>query len=296
MNWQILILGQAFLVSLSLLAMRAIAKQKIAVNGALAVNAAMTSCIYLTRLLVAPFMPAPDSSVFIHYLPWFIYGGLAFTLTNYFGYKVLTHLDAGITGILGTLGTLFTIILAALVLHEDLNSSQAIGAFVLLSSICYVLAIARQPGKHRKQTKSWLIGLCFAIGSSIFFSTAVVNEKFLLSKMSVSTYLEYGWIWQVIIAIGAALIFQRKQLKLLLKPSIMKLAFVGGMLRGISGFLFVYAQIKSNNVALVTIVGNFKLIFITLLGAWLLNERQKLLEKLTASFLALAGLAIIFWK
>ena len=284
------------MVSLSFLATRSIAKQKIAANNALAINAGMFVFVYLMRMLLLPFLPPANESVLWQYLPWFVLGGLAFTLSNVFYYKVLTHLDAGISGILGTLGVLFTIILAALVLHEDLNSSQAIGSFILLASVCYVLAIARQPGKHHKQSRSWLIGLGFALAGGVFFAIALVNENYLLKHMSVSSYMAFGWAWQVIIAVLVAVLFQRKGLRLLKKPGILKLTIVGGGLRGLSGYLFVLSQIKSHNVALITVASNIKLIFITLLAAWLLKERQKLLEKLTAAFLALAGLAVILWK
>jgi len=91
-------------------------------------------------------------------------------------------------------------------------------------------------------------------------------------------------------------VFQRKKFKLLFKPAVFKITFLGGITRGLSGALFILALVKSNNVALMTVITNLKLIIIVLLGAWLLSEKQKLTEKLTAAFLALAGLSIILWK
>lgn len=296
MSWQILILANVLLVSVSLLAVRAVARKKEARNSALVVNAGMFTFLYAFGLMMLPFLEPVQAQVFRDYWPWFLAGGLSFALGNAFGYKVVTHLDAGIASVLGTVGTLFTIILAGLVLHEDLSSTQAIGSFIILSAVCYVLTVARQPGKHRMHGKSWLIGLGFSLLASVFFTLAIVNEKFLLSKSGASTYLLFGWGAQFIMAYLLAIAFQRKKFKLIFKPSIFKLTVLGGITRGLSGLLFILALVKSDNVALMIVVSNFKIIVIVLLGAWLLNEKQKITEKLTAAFLALAGLSIILWN
>jgi drug/metabolite transporter (DMT)-like permease len=260
------------------------------------VNAGMYSYLYVIGLLALPFLEPLNAQAFSRYWLWFLGGGICFALGNIFGYKVVTHLDAGISAVLGTIGTLFTIALAALVLHEELSPRQAVGGFIILAAICYVLTVARQPGKHRMHRKSWLVGLGFSLLASIFYTLAIVNEKFLLSKSSASTYLLFGWGAQLLTAYALALMFQRSKFRLILRPSIFKLTFLGGITRGLSGLLFILALVKSNNVALMTVVTNLKLIIIVLLGAWLLNEKQKITEKLTAAFLALAGLSIILWK
>jgi len=296
MNWQTLILLHALIGPFSILAMRAVAKQRSAAHWPFTVNAGMFSFAYLTGLALLPFMSPVNFSSLTQYWPWFIGGGICFALTNAFWYKVLAHLDAGISGILSTLGVLFTIVLAALVLHEDLSVSQAVGGFLLLAAICYILTVAKQPGAHRLHSKSWLLGLTFSIIGGVFFAIALVNEKFLLGKMPTSSYFLFGWGGQALMAYVTALIFERRHFGLLLRPKIGPLVAVGGITRGIAGYFFIMSQIKSNNVALVTVVANIKLILIVLFGAWLLNERQKLTEKLTAAFLALAGLSIIFWK
>ena len=154
MSWQTLILAQVLLVSVSAICIRAIAKKKQTSDAAYVVNAGMITFLYGVGLIFIPFLEPANTLVFFHYLPWFIGGGLCFGLGNAFGYKVMAHLDAGLAAVLGVVGTLFTIFLAALVLHEDLNSRQVVGAFIILSAVCYVLTIARQPGKHRMHSKS----------------------------------------------------------------------------------------------------------------------------------------------
>jgi len=58
----------------------------------------------------------------------------------------------------------------------------------------------------------------------------------------------------------------------------------------------VLAEIRSDNVALVAVIANFKIIIVVLLSAWLLKERQKIRQKTAGAIAALAGLTVMFWR
>lgn len=294
MNWQTLILGNSVLIAISILAVRAIAREKYAAQSGLVISAAQTAVQYVSILLFLPFIGSINFSGFSQYWLWFLGGGLAFAFGHFFTYKLLSYLDAGLSSVLSTLYVPFTLLFAALVLHEELNIAQAAGGFVLLLAVCYGLLIARD-SKHHTVKRPWLWGLIFAVLASVALAVALVNEKYLLGHMSIATYIAFGWAGQVVTS--QAIAFRnRSQLKIFRRSKILYLTLTAGTTRALSGLMFISSQVKSNNVALVAISSNFRLIIIILLGAWLLKERQKLPQKLLAAGISVIGLAIIFWK
>ncbi|MGH7156681.1 MAG: EamA family transporter [Candidatus Saccharimonadales bacterium] len=296
MSWHLLILANTFLAAISYIIYRAAARKHTSNHQALAVNAGFYVFQYLAELCVLPFLGHIDSGKFWQYLPWFLAGGAGFAIANLFLYKLLSHIDAGLSSVLGTLNVLFTILFAALVLHEDLNTPEIIGSLILLFAISYVVLVVRKPGGHRRTSRAWLWGLWFALLAGVFYGAAAVNEKFLVGHMNLATYMLFGWSGQVLMAIVMGFgIRPQSAWKFVTKPKTLRLIAAGGVTRGAAGLLFLLALVRANNVAVVTVVSNFRLILIVLLGAVFLKERQKIPEKLFASLLALAALAIIFW-
>src|SRR3990167_4615157 len=103
MAWQALILGISILVAISILAVRAIAREKYAAKSGLVVSAAQTAVQYVTIIPFLPFIGAISFSGFSQYWLWFLGGGLAFGLGHFFTYKLLSYLDAGLSSVLTTL-------------------------------------------------------------------------------------------------------------------------------------------------------------------------------------------------
>lgn len=294
MSWQALILGNSILVAVSILAIRAIAREKYAARSGLIVSASQTLVQYVAILLLLPFIGVINFAGFSQYWPWFLGGGLAFAFGHFFTYKLLSYLDAGLSSLLSTLYVPFTLLFAALVLHEKLNIAQAAGGIVLLIGVAYGLLIARD-SRHHTVKRPWLWGLLFALLASVFFAAALVNEKYLLGHMSIATYIALGWACQVIASY--AIVYKNfRQIKIFRRTNILYLTLIAGVARALSGFMFVSSQVKSNNIALVAVSSNFRLIIIILLGAWLLRERRKLPQKLFAAAISIIGLAIIFWR
>jgi drug/metabolite transporter (DMT)-like permease len=149
--------------------------------------------------------------------------------------------------------------------------------------------------KNRSAHRSLIIGAAYALLASILYSIAAVNEKSLLSHVSPGSYIVFGWGWQALTAVSAVALLNPTSLKVLFKPYVAGWALSLGLIRATSGLCFMYSLVKSNNVGLVTVVSNFKLIIIILLGAWILNERKKIQQKMIAAAGATTALILLFW-
>ncbi len=295
MNWQTLILLQSFLVALSLICIRVLGRNKKMANASFVINAGLYVALYAAFLVLLPWFGRVNFNVVHDYWWRFLGGGLAFALTNVCTYKTVVYFDAAIATIIGSVNALFTIIGAALVLKENLSILQALGAVVLLSAITYgVLATRSTHGKS--DLRSIKLGVLFALLAGLSFAVAAVNEKSLLGDMSTGSYALFGIGGQFLMSIAIALIIQPKKLYLLLKPKIAGWVLLSGFLRGLGGACFILAEIRSNNVGLVSIISNFKLIFVVLLGWWLLKERNNLSRKAISAAASIAGLAIMLWR
>lgn len=295
MNWQSLVLWNALLVGVSIILMRRLAREPQNAQASFAVNALLYVGLYLSGLVFLPWLGHVRLAAFTDYYWRLIGGGLAFMCTNVATYKMLTYIDAAMGSILNTLNTLCTVILAALVLNEDLSPRQAIGGAVLLLAIIYGLLAFRAHQSKINRRHLWL-ALLYALLAGITYSVAIVNEKSLLGHMTAASYVVFGWGGQFAASLAAALVIQPTSFKLLRGASTLSMIILIGALRGVGGICFVLAQIRSNNVALVTVISSTRLLVVIVLGAIVLKERQKLLQKFISATSAIAGLGIMFWK
>ncbi len=295
MNWQAAIMLQTILTAGSVIVFRVLARDKQTANASFAVNAGMYVTLYISMLVVAVFLGRIHSAALGQYWWRFIAGGLAFTLTNVCTYKTLVYFDAAIASIVATVNALFTVVGASLFLSENLSMQQFVGAVVLLLGIGYGL-LATHATRKKAVRRSLRLGITYALLAGISFAAAAVNEKSLLEHMSTGSYMVYGVGGQCIIAVLLGVILQPKYLRLFAKPRVVGWSLLGGALRGFGGACFIVAEVNSNNVGLVSVIMNFRLIVVIVLGAWLLKEHQHLRQKFEAALASIAGVAIMFWK
>lgn len=295
MSWQILILTQTVLVAASTICLRILARNNKTAKASFAVNAIMYAALYASFLFLVPFLGHVHSYSLSEYWWRFILGGTAFALTNVFTYKTLVYFDAAIASIAGTVNAMFTIILAALILGEKLSKLQFVGSVILIIAICFGILATHAVRKKTVRDKVKL-GVIYALLAGMSFSIAAVNEKSLLSHMTIGSYAVYGIGGQFIMSVLTALIIQPKQLLRATKPDVASWSLLAGVLRGFGGACFIFAEVKSNNVALVSVIANFKLIIVILLGWWLLNERGHIARKLVSALIAISGLVVMFWS
>jgi transporter family protein len=295
MSWQILILLNALFVGVSTIVMRVLARDKRNAGASFIINAGQFISLWLVGLLLLPLLGHVNADTLSEFFWRLAGGGLAFALTYTCTYKSLTYLDAAVGSIFNTLNALFTVGLAAVTLHEDLNLRQLLGAIILTAAIIYT-TLALQAHKNKTSRRDLLYGLSYAVLGGLIYAVAIVNEKSLLHQMSTASYVLFGWGWQMLAAILVALLLQRRKLYVLFSRRTAVLVILSGALRGIGGAAFVLAQVRSNNVALITVISNFKLVIVVVLSAWLLKERQKIQQKAIGALAAIAGLCVMFLK
>jgi drug/metabolite transporter (DMT)-like permease len=144
--------------------------------------------------------------------------------------------------------------------------------------------------------KAWFRGLTYALIASLCFASGFVLEKYSLNNVSIPTYFGIAWFFSAVIAWALVIIFRRHTLKILKDPEITTMAIRLGVIRAIAGALFVFALVKSNNVTLMSVISNFRIILVTILAGILLNERDHYTQKLAAAAVAFVALGIIFWN
>lgn len=295
MSWQTWILGQTVLSAFATLVTRILARDKRTANAGIAIPAVSMSIIYLCGLVAVPWLGHINPGVIDHYGWRFLGGGLAFALSNIFAYYLFKYLDASVGSILGSMNAIFAVIGASVFLHEELTDLQIVGASFLLMSIIYG-SLATRHLKNATSHRNLLLGAAAAIATSVFYAIAMVNEKWLLGKMGIGDYVVFGWGGQLIVALAVAIILQPKAFRLMKYRKTALLVGGLGLFRGVSGVAMVESEVKSNNVGLMSVISNFRLIVIVLLGIWLLRERQKIPQKLLASAAAVVALTLMFWQ
>lgn len=275
--------------------LRVVAKNNKHSGASYVINAIQFLFLWLGGLLLVPQLGGVHAEVLTKFWWYFVGGGVAFAITNVATYKSLTYVDAAVGSIFNTLNALCTIGLAALVLNEDLTAVQLVGASILTAAIIYSM-LALRTTKKKLSIGELERGFGFALLAGVAYAIAIVNEKWLLSHMSAGSYVVFGWGWQMLASVVLAVVLQPQKLGIIRAFRTVRLIAAIGLMRAVAGVAFVLAQIRSDNVALVTVIANFKLIVVMILGAWLLRERHKLWQKTAGAFASLTGLVVMFWK
>ena len=291
------IMLHALFSALQALQFRAIARDKKARHGGLAVNAIAFSTLYVCGLIILPLIGGVRLQEFLDQWVLFIAASMLFVCALYLMYKGFTHLESATASVLGTSSALFTVIIASVIYGESLSPTQLVGIAIVLPCIWYVLLLARQHNTLLNfKDKGWLHGFWYIIGSSLCLGTAHVIEKEILSRASVGSYIAFGWALQTIAAWGLYFLFGKKAKKMFSQQKTVRSSMQLGVVRAATGFFFVLALAKSNNVSLVAVVANFRIILVAILAGWFLNERTFYYKKIAAAAISVIGLSIIFWS
>lgn len=297
LSWQVLILLHAFFSALQALQFRAIARDKKARHAALAVNAIAFSSLYVCGLLLLPIIGGVDVSQFRANWLSYLTSASLFVMALYLMYKALTHLESATASVLGTSSALFTVIIANYIYGEQLSSTQILGVAILLPCIWYVLLLAKRTHKLIDlKDLNWVHGFWFMIGSSLCLALAHIIEKDIINSSSVGTYIAFGWMLQAGISWVFYFLFGQHAKKVFSQQKTVRSSLQLGAVRAATGIFFVLALSKSNNVSLVTIIANFRIIIVAVLAGWLLGERRYYYKKLAAAAISVLALSIILWN
>lgn len=156
-------------------------------------------CLYPMGVIVALTL---GQSLYIswHSLVFILVGELIFPLISVIEYRANKDIDAGFFSIIKNLTPVITITTAWLLLNEGLSTWQILGATIIISSALIASLSSLSKKHHANKTKSVLLALLgiFLLG------IAVTYERWMLTQMSFSAYLIYGWgaqtVWMTIIA------------------------------------------------------------------------------------------------
>lgn len=297
LNWQSLVLLHALFSACQALQFRAIARAKATRHAGLAINAIAFSALYICGLFLLPIIGEVNFDIFKINIHMFVAAAALFVMAIYFMYKAMTHLESATASVLGTSSALFVVILARFFFNEHLSSLQLFGIVLLIPCLWYVLLLASKGKKLLDfNDQSWLKGFSFMICSSFFLAFAHILEKEILETASLGTYVAFGWLLQVTFAWILYFLFGRKAKNIFRSNKIIRRAIQLGLFRAGAGLFFVMALIRSDNVSLVTVIANFRIILVAVLAGWVLNEKQYYYKKLAAAALSVIALSIIFWN
>lgn len=297
MSWQALILLHAFVAAFQTLQSRAIARIPKARHASMAVNAVAFSTLFVGGVLVVLVSGPINWNEAALYCPALFGAGASFTLASVYMYRALVYMESAVVSVVTTISAFFTFVMAALFFGERLSPYQLLGSLLLLPAIWYVLNLASKEKQGiNVHSRAWLRGLSYALIASLCFASGFVLEKYSLNNVSISTYVGVSWGFQVLTAWVLLFVFRRHTIKILKDTTITVMAMRLGVLRGTAGLLFLLALVRSNNVTLMSVISNFRIIVVAILAGVLLKERDHYTEKLAAAAVAFVALGIIFWN
>jgi drug/metabolite transporter (DMT)-like permease len=233
--------------------------------------------------------------IFVDHIGFFALAGVCFAITNILSYVVFQYVDAAIASLLSTFNIIAAVILATIVLGEGLTPIQIVGGMVLIAGMEVILTINMGRYRHEKLVQAVLLSAL----AGIFFAFATTIEKHLLNEVPLSTYLVFGWGFQFLGVCAIALLFGRKlksNFGLLRQAKFYRIALPASLIRMFGGLLFIYSLKLSNNLSIISVLSGLKIILAALLGAYFLKERSYMGRKLEAAGIAMAGIALLYWR
>lgn len=289
MPWQILILLHSLLAGYRMTIIR-----KIGLNSKdISQYASVISyvCVFSLGLIVALISDSPIDHSSAWDMKWFLLiGGLLLSLANILTFKLLRLVNASVAVLLTLLNSLVLVLFATLFGGESLSRWQVLGCASILAAVLLAEIVQIIQKKKRKKSKNSpriLVSLGIALLISVPFALGILNEKYLLSQMPLTTYLIYGWGSQLVASLCIAGFTYRKNKKIPISSSAKKLVWLSGLLLAFGGLLFVLTLNQSKSSILSTVASSSKVISAVVFSYIFLHERDGLLLK--AGSVALSG-------
>lgn len=196
--------------------------------------------------------------------------------------KAVQYLEASVFSILYNLRIVLVTIIGVLLLGEEIVELRILGGLLILLAI----VIVKQRGG--RMIKS--IGVRWGIAAAFVLSFLNLTEKLLIGEVgflgyfSISMIVAASLMWVYVFASK-----RRVDKKVLLQPKMLQLM----TFRALSAFGFSGALAAGALVSVANYVSGLSVIFIVLLGAIWLNERDYLKRKVLATIVAVAGFTLV---
>lgn len=241
---------------------------------------------YPMGLLVAAFS-SPHLAIGWLNMFFLLVGSWVFPIINIVTLRANKDIDAGLFAVLSNLTPIVTIVAASILLKEDLNHTQLVGAVIILSSAFLVTL----PGL-RFRGRSIASGLMFAVMAISLSGLATVYERWMLTRIDFGAYLILGWgaqtLWMTVVSWP-----QRKQLKALRNKKNFPALLSYALAASIKGIVFIGALRLTTNVSLLSAITSFLAVMVVIAAYFALKERRWLWYKVGAAIIGAAGLIIL---
>ncbi len=199
--------------------------------------------------------------------------------------KALQYLEASVFSVIYNIRIIFTTILGIWFLGEHVVWLRILGGSLILLAIIIV--------KQQSNQSIRLKGIAWGIAAAVVLSFLNVLEKLLITHVG---FLGYFPIVSVVAAILMWSYLLRKERnfdrKLLLRPRMLQLM----TLRAVSAYGFSGALAAGAIVSVANYISSMSVIFMVLLGAILLNERDYIKRKILATAVAIIGLTVVLFS
>jgi drug/metabolite transporter (DMT)-like permease len=236
-----------------------------------------------------------------HHISWswflvflLILEGTLIGMFNWLAFKSIKRLKLSLNQTIYQIYEIIVIVLSWLVLGEKLNKQQIIGGVFIIASA--LLAIYSQTAKQNESStvkKVSQSGILLCVAAAICLGIGLVTEKAALHYMSNGAYFIFGFGTQTIALLGLAVPALLKQQTVRnIKRHDIKRSTIMGLMSVMNGFFYIYTIQKSNNIALVTVIGAFILPLTVLAAYFVLHEKDDVKKLYVAVSLGVIGLVI----
>lgn len=199
--------------------------------------------------------------------------------------KALQYLEASVFSVLYNLRIILTTVLGILFLNERVVWVRIAGGILILLAII----IVKQQSSHSIRVK----GIAWGITAAAVLSFLNMFEKLLIINVG---FLNYFPLVSVVAAIlmWSYLISKERNFDctLLLRPTMIQLM----VLRSVSAYGFSGALAAGAVISVANYISGMSVIFMVLLGAIFLNERDYLRRKILATVIAIIGLTVVLFS
>lgn len=232
----------------------------------------------------------PDHGAALNKIGYLIIGGLLFASVNYLVFRLFRAAPASMVVILSLLNTVSVVVLSVVLLGETLTNKQWVGAVLLVSSAIFAKWLSVKKKKNTTNIKVKIVAVAILV--ALMYGLAMVNEKYLIDRIGVETYLLYGWGFQAVASIIIAFkLGLTNQIKTTTKNHINVWAV--GLLLPISGAFFIISLTESDSVSLSSIGSSLKLVFALVLAYVILHERRDTFLKAISVVFAVIGFTLL---
>lgn len=214
-------------------------------------------------------------------------GSWVFPLINILALRASKDVDAGHFTILSNVTPIVTIVAATVLLNEQLNHQQLVGAAVIIAS-AFIVTLPYLRAHKRSKTS----GVTIALIVFLLAGLATVYERWMLTRIDLGAYLVFGWgaqtLWMALTAWP-----ERNSFKILKNKKYFMPIMGYALASSIKGVCFIAALQLSGNASLFSAFASFTAIMVVPAAYILLKEKQWLWLKILAAATGTVGLIIL---